>query len=132
MADSPRVQLVRKAYEAYNAGDHEAVLAVLHDDVELLPPPSSLEPDPIRGVDAVREYLAPNLFDEQRAKPLEILEEGDRVLAVVHATARGRESGVEVDQTLFHLFTLSDDRASRFEIHVDREDALAALRGATA
>ncbi len=127
MPESPRVQLVREAYEAYNAGDFESVLALLHDDVELLPPPSSLEPEPIRGVQAVREYMAPNLFDEQQAEPLEILEEGERVLAIVHARARGRGSGVEVDQTLFHLFTLSGDRASRFEIHIDRETALAAL-----
>jgi ketosteroid isomerase-like protein len=73
--------------------------------------------------------MAPNLFDQQSAEPTEFIEEGDRILVSVHARARGRGSGVEIDQTAFHVWTLTGERAVRLEVHVDREAALAALRG---
>jgi DNA-binding transcriptional ArsR family regulator len=32
-----------------------------------------------------------------------VIEQGDRVLVVARARARGRESGVDIDQTVFHV-----------------------------
>jgi ketosteroid isomerase-like protein len=128
VAESPRAETIRAAYEAFNTGDIGAVLELLDERVELLPPASGLEPHPLRGREAVREYLSPNLFDTQTAEPLEFIEEGNRVLVVARARARGRESGAEIDQVVFHLLTLQGDRAVRFEVHLDRHEALAALR----
>jgi ketosteroid isomerase-like protein len=129
MAESTRVAALREGYAAYNRGDFERILELLDEEVELVPPPNSPEPGPLRGRDAVREYMAPNLFDQQSAVPTEFIEEGDRILVSVHARARGRGSGVEIDQAAFHVWTLTGERAVRFEVHVDREAALAALRG---
>jgi ketosteroid isomerase-like protein len=42
--------------------------------------------------------------------------------------ARGRGSGVELDQTAYHVLTIEEGRAVRFEVHVDRAEALRALR----
>jgi ketosteroid isomerase-like protein len=125
-----RGERIRQAYEAFNSGEMDAVMELLDERVELRPPPSSLEPRPLHGREAVREYLSPDMFDEQSAEPKEIIDEGDRVLVVARARARGRESGVEVDTTVFHLWTLEDERVVRFEVHLEREQALAALREA--
>lgn len=128
MSDSERAATIRSAYEAYSRGDFEAVLALLDADVEWWPPPDALEPQPLRGRDAVRDYLAPNLFDEQRAEAEEIVEEGDRILVVARTKIRGTASGVEIEGTTFHVWTVVDDRAVRFEIYSDRDQALAAMR----
>jgi ketosteroid isomerase-like protein len=119
---------IRVAYAAFNRGEVEAVMDLLHPDVEWVPPPSSLDPQPLRGRDAVRRYLAPNFFESQSAEPIEVLEEGDRVLVIARVRARGRESGVELDQTAYHLWTVAEGRAVRFAAFVDRDEALAALR----
>jgi uncharacterized protein len=120
--------VVRIAYAAYNRGEVEAVIDLLHPDVEWIPPSTSVDPQPVHGREAVRQYLAPNFFESQSAEPTEVLEEGDRVLVVARVRARGRESGVEIDQTSYHLWTVADGRATRFAAFVDRDDAFAAFR----
>ena len=102
MAESERVALLRAAYDAFNRGEVEPFLELLDEDVQWLPPSTSLEPRRLRGRDSVRRYLAPDIFEQHTAEPLEIEEVGDRILVTVRVTARGRESGVELDQTGFH------------------------------
>jgi ketosteroid isomerase-like protein len=126
---SEMADVVRGAYEAFSRGEFDAVVDLLHPEVEWVPPTDSVEPQPLRGRDAVREYLAPNIFDEQTAEPLELIEEGDRVLVVARVRARARGSGIEIDQVVYHLFTIENRLAVRFSAHIDRNDALAALRG---
>jgi hypothetical protein len=76
----------------------------------------------------VREYLAPNIFEDQTAAPLELIEEGNRVLVVARVHARAGGSGIEIDQVVYHLFTIEDGLAVRFSAHIERNEALAALR----
>jgi uncharacterized protein len=121
-------ELVRGAYEAFSRGEFEAVVDLLHPEVEWVPPTDSVEPGALRGRDAVREYLAPNIFEEQTAEPLELIEEGNRVLVVARVHARASGSGIEIDQVVYHLFTIEDGLAVRFSTHIDRKEALAALR----
>jgi ketosteroid isomerase-like protein len=120
-------EVVLAAYDSFNRGEVEPILDLLHPDVEWIPPPASLEPRPLRGRDAAREYLAPNFFESQTAEPLETIEHANRLLVVARVRARGRGSGVEVDQTAYHLLTIVDGRAVRFEVHVDRAEAMRAL-----
>ena len=121
-------EAILTAYDSFNRGEIEPILDFLHPDVEWIPPPTSLEPRPLRGRDAVREYLAPNFFESQTAEPLETIEHENRLLVVARVRARGRGSGVELDQTAYHLLTIEEGRAVRFEVHVDRAEALSALR----
>jgi ketosteroid isomerase-like protein len=121
-------EVVLAAYDSFNRGEVEPILDILHPDVEWIPPPTSLDPHPLRGRDAVREYLAPNFFESQTAEPLETIEHVNRLLVVARVRARGRGSGVELDQTAYHVLTIEEGRAVRFEVHVDRAEALRALR----
>ena len=120
-------ELVRGAYEAFSRGEFDAVVNLLHPDVEWVPPSDSVEPLPLRGRDAVREYLAPNVFEDQTAEPVEVVEEGNRVLVAAHVRARASGSGIELDQIVYHLYTIENGLAVRFSAHVDRNEALAAL-----
>jgi ketosteroid isomerase-like protein len=123
-----RLDLLRGAYDAYNRGEAGSAAELVAEDIEVCPPPTSLEPEPFRGRDALLTYLEPNLFEFQRSEPTEFLEHGDRILVAVSVHARGRESGVELHDEAFHVWTVEDERAVRLEMFADRDDALAALR----
>jgi ketosteroid isomerase-like protein len=125
---SSTVDRLRAAYDAYNSGNIASVIDFAAEDIEVRPPPTSLEPDPFHGREALLRYLEPNMFEFQHAEPEEFLEEGERVFVAVRVRARGRGSGVELDDTAFHVWTLDGERAVRFEVFIDRDDALAALR----
>jgi ketosteroid isomerase-like protein len=122
------VDRLRAAYDAYNSGEVGSVIDFAAEDIEVCPPPSSLEPEPFHGRDALLEYLEPNMFEFQRAEPTEFLDEGDRIFVAARVRARGRGSGVELDDQVFHVWTTDGAHAVRFEIFLDRDQALAALR----
>jgi ketosteroid isomerase-like protein len=48
-------ELLRRTYEAFNAGDVEAVLTLMHSDVDW---PNAIEGGRVHGRDAVRAYWA--------------------------------------------------------------------------
>jgi ketosteroid isomerase-like protein len=128
MTDPRILEIVRSTYAAYSEGDVEAVLELMHPDVEWHPPPTSVDPQPLRGRDAVREYLAPNFFESQQAEPLEVTVEGNRVMVEARVRAVGAGSGIEIDGTAWHMYTFEDEQVVRFEAYVDREQAMAAFR----
>jgi ketosteroid isomerase-like protein len=128
MTDPRILEVVHSTYAAFSRGDVDAVLEWFHPDVEWHPPPTSVDPHPLRGRDAVREYLTPNFFEDQRAEPLEVTVEGNRVLVEARVQARGAGSGVEIDSTAWHLYVFEDEQVVRFEAHVARDEAFAALR----
>jgi ketosteroid isomerase-like protein len=69
-------------------------------------------------------------FQSEHMAAQEIIDAGDRVVVVVHHHARGKLSGIEVEQTFAMLWTLRDGRAVRMAIYPTREEALeAAGRG---
>lgn len=129
MTESEQVALIRRGYEAYNRGDFNAVVELLHPEVEWRPPTASPDAVPLHGREEARGYMEPNMFVSQASEPLEIIESGDRVLVVARVSARGAASGLEVEQVNFHLWTVADGLAIRFEVFSERAEAMAALGG---
>jgi len=67
------------------------------------------------------------VFEDMRFVPEKLTEIGDRVLATVTMTARGRESGVELRQVLGHVWTLRDGLVVRVEAYASAAEALEAV-----
>jgi ketosteroid isomerase-like protein len=63
-------------------------------------------------------------FDEFRVEPQRIVEQDDRLIAVVRQTGKGRASGLEIEATLAHGWTVADGRAIRWEAVGEPEEAL--------
>jgi ketosteroid isomerase-like protein len=66
-------------------------------------------------------------FQDVRFVPRGIADAGDQVVATVEFRATGRESGVEVRQTVGHVWALQADRVVAWHVYMDPAEARAAV-----
>ena len=66
-------------------------------------------------------------FQDVQFVPRGLADAGDQVVATVEFRATGRESGVEVRQTVAHVWTLQADRVVAWHVYFDPATALEAL-----
>jgi ketosteroid isomerase-like protein len=92
------VELVRRAYEAFNPGDLDGMIADLAPTFEYVP---SVE---------IRE----------------LVDAGDQALASLTLPGRGKRSGVEVRWDVWHVWTLKDGKVVRGQGFTRSDDALEA------
>ncbi len=115
---------IRDAYEAFNRGDFDAAVEHLHSDV-VFHRVADFE-TAIKGRDAVRANLEPDVFATQRGEILETEAAGDCVIARVVFHATGAGSGIEMADEAWHLWRMRDGLAVEFRYFDTREEALAA------
>jgi ketosteroid isomerase-like protein len=93
------LELLRRYYGSWNAGDTDPVVSAMAEDVEWHGHPRLPEPGPYRDPQAVGRWMTQfqEAWGELHAEPVELLDAGDWVIALVHMTGRGRGSGVLVE-----------------------------------
>ena len=121
------VEALQRGYEALNRGDLSVVAELLHPEIEWHEPGDSPEAGTHQGRDSFERFLRGwmDSFDGFRVVPEEVVERGDKVIAVVRQSGRGRTSGVEVNARLAHVWTVSEGRAVRWESVPRPDEALA-------
>jgi ketosteroid isomerase-like protein len=105
MTDEEMIAALRRFHDTFNRGDLEAVVQLVHPEIELV---RTWSMSSVKGVAALREWLEPDAFEEQRIEPLDFRVRGDKVLVREHATARGAGSGIEMDLVTCVVWTLDD------------------------
>ena len=114
------LELVRRHYENWNNGDTDSVIAAFAPDVEWHGHPRLPEPGPYTRRGDVERWMAQfrEAWGALSADPVELIDAGDSVVALVHMTGRGRGSGVEVQGGLdVHVMTLGTDGITYFRIY---------------
>ena len=120
-------EVVIRGYEAFNAGDIEGSLTILHPEIEwhtyIVPGPGG---GTYHGHDGVRELWADarRIFGEFKNVPERVFDAGDRVVAFVRVEGVGRESGVAVTARIAHVYSFRDGMVSCVESFEDRDEAL--------
>jgi uncharacterized protein len=119
------IEFLREVYEEWSRGDFSREFFapdVRYRTTGMVPD------DEAQGLDAViaaqREWLG------QWERPFVVdadsfVDAGNVVVALVRWRGRGRGSGVEIEAEGAHLWEIRDDRAVRWEVHRDRDVALA-------
>jgi ketosteroid isomerase-like protein len=124
-----QIELVRKAIDAFNRRDTDAMIALApaegfeYDWTRSIAPNRGI----YRGIEGMKEFVEDqwSAFDEVRIEPDEYLARGRHV--VVPATVHGRgRGGVSVNARSAQLFTFEDGRLVRITLFQGREEALAA------
>jgi ketosteroid isomerase-like protein len=125
------VEVVRSAFDAWNRGDLDSVLAHLDADVEW-----EENPDVYPGLDRVyrghagflkRQRDAFDAWEWFRVEDQEFIDAGDYVVAALRLKAKGRHSGIEVEMSVCDCFTFRDEKVVRHRVFTDRDEALKAV-----
>ncbi len=85
------LELVRRLYSAWSDGDLEGATSAFAGDVEWHGHPRLPEPGPYRSRQEVLRWMEQfrEAWGELRAEPVELLDAGDGVIALVHMTGTG-------------------------------------------
>jgi ketosteroid isomerase-like protein len=123
------IEIVRASYEALNRGDVAAALDALAPDVEWHESSVLPERDIYRGRESVRGLLQDfqESWDEFHQDLEDAVEREDKVAVFIHLSAKGRESGAEVDARYAHVWTMRDGKGVRVDGYYDREEARRAV-----
>ena len=111
------VELVRGVYDAFAAGDVNAVFASMKADIEW----DESEGMPYGGVYQGRDEIVTNVFGPILADVEGFSADPDEILALDDARviARGRHGGRgtvgPVDARFVHIWTITDGKVSRYE-----------------
>jgi ketosteroid isomerase-like protein len=131
MTAETNLELARRAYESWSAGDIDAMLETATPDVEFVPAiAAGVEGGSVNGPDQVRHFFADlkETWETFRLQVDEFREVGDRVIGVGRLTAKGRGSELELDQPIYSVLWF-DGKVARMQSFLDREAAEAAASG---
>ena len=123
------VELVRAAYEAFERGDFDGMVADFAPTFEYVP--TGMIPGvagTYRGPEGLREFLRWmwEEFDGPRIEMHELTAAGDQVLTSVTLRGRGKQSGVDASWDVWHLWTIQDGKVLHGQAFNGRNDALEA------
>jgi ketosteroid isomerase-like protein len=124
------VEVVKRGFALLSEGGYEAMLPLIAPDFEMQTPAGlAAEPDTYRGADGVRRWFEEfyEVMDDIRLEADQIHTVGEWVVMLVTVTARGRATGLEVDQKTAQAWLVRDGLARRIEFYADLDEALAAL-----
>src|SRR5919108_1434784 len=127
------VDKARDFIAAYNRRDFDAAVESFDPDIEWVLPERQSS-DSCRGPDEVKRFWEgiDETFEALTLKPQEFVDAGDQVATRLRHHGRGKESGVEIDEELYHqVATFRDGKMVRIEYFGSWPEALEAvgLRG---
>jgi hypothetical protein len=114
VADSDEA-LLRGAYDAFNARDIGAVVALMHRDVDW---PNAFEGGRVRGHDEVRAYWARQFEQiDPRVTPQAFEERPDgRIAVAVHQVVRSPAGELIAEGDVVHVYALRDGLVERMDV----------------
>jgi ketosteroid isomerase-like protein len=126
-------ETLRRSYEALNRGEIDRCLAVLAPDAVWRESPELPGIDEVRGREAIRDFLCEFLepWDDFHQEVEDVRVEGQQAALLLHLTAVGRQSGVEVDTRYAHLWTMREGLGECVDAYRDQAEALRALAEAS-
>lgn len=81
------------------------------------------------GVEGVREFLSAWLstWDDWEMEIEELLDGGEKVIAILRQRGRSKESGVTVEMRFAQVWTFRDGKFMRMQMYADPSEALEAV-----
>ena len=118
--------MVRAGYEAFNRGDMEGAMAMLHPDIVWWPAADEPFTDPYRGHDGYRRLVAGirEAVPDLQIEVEELFVAGGQVVVCLRFWATGRDSGVPVEIRETHVARLCDGKVIELREYREKDVAL--------
>ena len=119
------VELTRRAFQAYNDRDLDAVLVGLDEDVEAFPRLAAVEGG-YRGHEGIRRWWAQLLdaFPDFHVEILEVRDLGGFVVLALRLRGRGAESNTPIDAAVWHVNQFRDGKVIGWRVYTSEREAL--------
>jgi uncharacterized protein len=119
------VEVVRRIYAAWQQHGLWSASGDLDPAIEWVNPDNAIETGTRRGVDAFEAAWSKvsDSFEEVQFDLDEFLDAGDDVVLVTTMRARGRGSGVDVEDPQAHVWTIQRGKAVRLQWFHDSDQA---------
>jgi uncharacterized protein len=118
------VDLVTSAYDDFNSGNMDGVIARLHADVEWIEPGGGNSPSgTFRGPDSVANEVfarVPENFDEFTVEVVDARDERDTVIVTSHFKGKSK-SGADLDAPAEQVWEVREGKIVRLENKPDQE-----------
>jgi ketosteroid isomerase-like protein len=124
------LEVLRELFDAFNGADIDRVVELTHPEfLAEIPPEISAEPDTYRGHDGIRRYFDSfvDVMTEIRFQPEGFWEAGESVVVAMLLRARGKQTGIEVEQRSAGVWTIRDGKVIGSRTYLALSDALAAV-----
>ncbi len=120
------VEIVRQGSEAFEGGELDVMLDLFTDDVITYraDPDGATYEGQAGFLAATAEWTED--FSEWQLLPQEFTDLGDRVLVRVRQVARGRSSGIRVEEDFWFLFEFTGSKVSKLSFYSRHAEALEA------
>jgi ketosteroid isomerase-like protein len=108
-------QLLRRAYDAFNARDIEAVITLMHPDVDW---PNAMEGTRLHGHAEVRDYWTRQFtMIDSRVEPQRFAADADgHVVVDVHQIVCDPGGDLISDGTVQHVYTIREGLITRMDV----------------
>jgi ketosteroid isomerase-like protein len=119
------VERVKSGFAAHNRGDLDFLVELYHPEAVF----ETLLLGTHHGNEAIREIYAENqrTLSGYDVVPIELIDAGDKVVAVAQAVGSGPVSEIAVAEPFAFVFTFKDDRIIREQAFRNREEAVEAV-----
>jgi ketosteroid isomerase-like protein len=113
MSEQDNKEAIQRGYEAFASGDLDTVMGLFDDDIEWVQPGNSAISGTFHGKTEVMEHFGRLAQKDLAVKVIQLVAEGDTVVAITQVTAGG-ETGENAD-----VFTMRDGKTVSVRIHGD-------------
>jgi len=123
------VEIVRRYYEAWNAGGLDDARAFWSDEIEWQDAPQMLDGGTCRGAEAVVAHFRDldEVLGTMKVQVERLVPTGDEVLVLLNVHLDAPRGGLPLDGPIFETVRVEGGKISRIRLFVDEREALEAV-----
>src|SRR4051794_3210445 len=122
------VEIVRAAFDAFSRGNMETFLGLMDPEILVMQPPEVPDGTTRHGHAGVMEAIAawPEQWDDFQIEIAQIIDAGNRVAVKTHQRARGKGSGVAVEDDIWFVAGFRNGKVAEWRMFGAKSQALEA------